>query len=190
MVIGKGLDWGSAGGLPSGFPIASSNHELRAALRDGIRTVGVAGGDLCRTLGGPGRMDMSFPVDLCHVDLDGVTDVFVAHLVARRGWWRGPLVAVMNAQFITTWDVAPRGHPNDGIVDIFEASLSFADRLKARHRLASGTHVPHPQIKQRQLATGGVDFGAALSVWLDGDPVGQFRSVRFRVEPDALTVVL
>ncbi len=190
MVIGKGVDWGSPGTLPPGTPIAASNQALRALLRQGTRTIGVTGGDLCRTLGGPGALDMAFPVDLCHVQFDGVADVFAAHLVARRGWWRGPLVAAMNAQFIDTWDVAPRGHPNDGVVDTFEATLSVADRLKARRRLVSGTHVPHPKIRQRRLITGEIDFGESLEVWLDGAWVGCSPSVRLRVEPDALTIVL
>ena len=190
MVIRKGIDWGSPGALPTGAPIADSNQTLRALLRDGVRVMGITGGDLCRTLGGPGQLDMTFPVDLCHVSFDGVEDVFASHLVARRGWWRGPVVAAMNAQFIGSWDVAPRSHPNDGIVDTFEATLSVADRIKARRRLPAGTHVPHPRIVQRRLAAGELDFGAVLHVWIDGATMGRHGSVHLTVEPDALTVVL
>ena len=46
-------------------------------------------------------------------------------------WWRGRVVAAMNAEFLGPWDVAPRAHPGDGLLDVLDVSpaMSLADRL-------------------------------------------------------------
>ncbi len=38
----------------------------------------------------------------------------------------------MNAQFLGRWDVAPRGHPNDGRLDVLDADLPLDERLQVR----------------------------------------------------------
>ena len=49
-------------------------------------------------------------------------------------------------------DVAPRAHPNDGRFDVVEVSAAMPARarLQAWRRLATGTHVPHPDITTRR----------------------------------------
>jgi diacylglycerol kinase family enzyme len=132
------------------------------------------------------------PADLGVADLDGEERCFVAHLVARRSWWRGRVVGVMNAQFVGTWDVAPRSHPNDGRLDVVDVapSLSGTDRWRARHRLPSGTHVPHPAITVRQTSAWTTTFDQPTPVWLDGERVGEVVELSVRVEPDALVLVV
>jgi YegS C-terminal NAD kinase beta sandwich-like domain len=190
VVIQKGKDWGTPGVLPPAAPVAHSNAELRALVREGARVIGVTGGDLCRTLNGSGSMSMVFPIDLCRLTAPGVDELFVAHCVARNGWLRGPITAVMNAQFIGSWDVAPRSHPNDGVVDVLVISMALGDRLKARKRLASGTHVPHPLIAQRRMSTGEFHFGRPTKILLDGEHVTTPTDFTITVEPDALTIVI
>jgi YegS C-terminal NAD kinase beta sandwich-like domain len=190
VVIEKGKDWGNPGVLPASAPTAATNQELRSLLQSGERTVGVTGGDLCRTLGGSGSLSMTFPVDLCRLRADGFDEVFVAHCVARRSWWFGPILAIMNAQFIGSWDVAPRGHPNDGYADVLEVTMGVADRFKARKRLSTGTHVPHPDIAQRRITAATFTFAKPSPIWLDGDRIGPLAEFSILVEPDALTVVL
>jgi diacylglycerol kinase family enzyme len=159
--------------------------------------LGLVGGDLCRTVGGKGdetrirsERAMQLPVDLGSVLLDGRQHWFVAHLVVRRSWWRGRVVAVMNAQWIGPWDVAPKSHPNDGLLDVFDGDLSFDDRLKVRGRLRTGTHVPHPAIAQSRVAALQIEFDRPTPVWLDGERVGSARTLSIRTEPDALTCVV
>jgi diacylglycerol kinase family enzyme len=135
-------------------------------------------------------MSMVFPIDLCRLTAPGVDELFVAHCVARNGWLRGPITAVMNAQFIGSWDVAPRSHPNDGVVDVLVISMALGDRLKARKRLASGTHVPHPLIAQRRMSTGEFHFGRPTKILLDGEHVTTPTDFTITVEPDALTIVI
>ena len=155
------------------------------------------GGDLCRTVGGRGDRcrlatpaAVRLPVDVAAVTIDDKPHWFVAHLVARRSWWRGRVVAVMNAQWIGRWDVAPRSHPNEGLLDLFVGAPSLDDRWKARRRLITGTHVPHPAIVQRRTDALELELDPPLDVYLDGVKVGRGRHLEIRVEPDALTCVV
>jgi YegS C-terminal NAD kinase beta sandwich-like domain len=180
-----------------------SDAEARAVVEEARRTnrsvptIGLLGGDLCRTLGGRGdeprlhsEEALTVPVDLGVVDLGGDRHWFVAHLVARRSWWFGRVVAVMNAEYLGAWDVAPRAHPNDGVLDVLDATMRLAERWHARRRLADGSHVPHPRIRENRTATVSIDFDRSVPVLLDGDRVGEARELRVGVEPDAVTCVV
>lgn len=204
MPIAKGEAWGTPGALPPHGVVVRSDAEARAvvsaARRAGepIPPLGLLGGDLCKTLGGTGdesRLRSSsavqLPVDLGAVLVDGRLHWFVAHLVARRGWWRGRVVAAMNAQYLGAWDVAPRGHPNDGRLDVLDADLPFDERLQARSRLKTGTHVPHPRIEERHVSALQIDLERPTPVWLDGVLLdGDARDLALRIEPDALICVI
>ncbi len=133
---------------------------------------------------------MVFPIDLCRLTAVGVDELFVAHCVARNGWLHGPITVVMNAQFIGSWDVAPRSHPNDGVVDVLEISMSLGDRMKARKRLATGTHVPHPLIAQRRVRLAEFHLNRPAKIWLDGEPVTTLSDFTVTVEADGLTIVI
>ncbi|MGD9793614.1 MAG: diacylglycerol kinase family protein [Acidimicrobiia bacterium] len=198
MTIEKHRQWGSPSPLPADAPVASSDAELAALVARGIGPIGILGGDLCRTVGGNGNRDrlrsgeaVSLPCDVLQVELDSQASIAVAHVVLRRSWWRGPLVAVMNAQFIGEWNVAPRSHPNDGLMDVLSAdAMSFDQRLKAKRRLPSGVHVPHPNIAQSRTATWERRFERPIGVWLDGVAHGRATQVSITVRPDAMTIVV
>src|SRR5581483_130431 len=151
MTIEKGQPWGTPGALPAGGVVVRTDAEARAIVTEARRRhepippLGLLGGDLCRTVGGAGdeaRIHtadaVQLPVDLGSVLVDGRLHFFVAHLVARKRWWRGRIYAALNAEYLGRWDVAPRGRPNDGVLDTFEVTMSLGDRLKARSRLPTG----------------------------------------------------
>lgn len=202
MPIRKGEPWGEPGPLPPDGVVVRSDAEARAVVtaarraNEPVPPLGLLGGDLCTAVGGTGdeaRLrdgGTVLPIDLGVVLVDGRLHFFVAHLVARRSWWRGRVLAAMNAQHLGAWDVAPRGHPNDGKLDVLDADLSLGDRWKARARLRTGSHVPHPGITERHVAALQVDLAEGTRVWLDGEPLGAARSLAIRVEPDALTCVV
>ena len=139
---------------------------------------------------------MEFPLDLVDVELDGGAPVVaVAHVVARLpalrgGAWRGPIVVVMNAEFIGVADVAPRGHPNDGRVEtlVVDESMTVRQRWASRRRLRNAMHLPHPQISTRSVRTATFDFDVSLRVLADGVDIGAARSMTVTVRPDAAIV--
>lgn len=203
MTVERGRDWGTPGPLPDDGLVVRSDAEARAVVERARRanqpvpTLGLLGGDLCRTLGGTGNEDrlrgpeaMTLPVDLGAVLVDGRMHWFVAHLVARRSWWRGRVLVAMNAQWLRDWDLGPRAHPGDGLLDVSDGDLALRERWLARRRLPTGTHLPHPGISTSRVPAFQADLDPALDVWLDGDLIGRARTLSVRVEPDALTVVV
>lgn len=203
MPIAKGEPWGEPGSLPDDGVIVRTDAEARAAVTQARRAgrdlpvLGLLGGDLCRTLGGSadeGRLrsgsGTQVSIDLGSVLVDGRLHWFVSHLVARQRWWRGRVVAAMNAQYLGDWDVAPRGHPNDGRLEVLDGALPFGQRLQARGRLRTGTHVPHPLIEVLRITAHQITFDRPTRVYLDGDAVGTARTLSLRVEADALTCVV
>lgn len=188
MTISKGAPWGEpfGGDTP---PVARTDADVARLVAAGHLRVALAGGDLHRTVGGAGRFATIAPIDLGYALVDGVEHCFAAHLVARRRWWPGRIVAVMNAEFIGDRDVAPRSHPNDGRLDVLDATLSFADRWKAYRRLRTGLHVPHPRIDERRVKELTVSFAAPIPVWIDGTNIGEATEIVVRCEPDKIEVV-
>ena len=210
MTIRKGQEWGDLVAPAPGMRTVTSDAQLRdlvvecRASGQPFPVVGLLGGDMMRTIGGSGdasRFAGAEPIP--HVPIDIVEVVadddrrswFVSHLVARRsvwtgGWWVGRATVAMNAQFLGTWDVAPRSHPNDGRVDVVtaEAALTLQQRWLARRRLPLGTHVPHPAITVKPQAAATIDLGHSLPVRLDGRAWGTARMLRLSVEPDALVI--
>jgi YegS C-terminal NAD kinase beta sandwich-like domain len=207
VTVRRGEPWGEAADAPADLVVVDGDAEARRVVEEARRAgaqvpaLGLAGGDLCRTLGGRGDRSRLVagaegcaraPVDLGSVLVDGRHHWFVAHVVARRSWWRGPIVAVMNAEFVGDWDVAPRAHPGDGLLDVVRvaADMSLADRLRARRRLAAGAHVPHPAITIERRPAVQLAFDRPTPVWLDGVPLGEARNLSVRLETDALTCVV
>ncbi len=96
----------------------------------------------------------------------------------------------MNAEFIGGYDVAPRGHPNDGRVETFVVaeSMTVRQRWELRRRLRNATHLPHPHITTRSVRSATYDFDVRLRVFADGVDVGSARSITVTVRPDAAVV--
>jgi hypothetical protein len=203
MTVERGTAWGQPGRLPDDGVVVHDDRHARAVVEthrrrnEPLPVLGLLGGDLARTLGATGDESrlrssaaMTFQVDVGAVLVDGRLHWFVAHLVARRSWWRGRVLAVMNAQWLGRYDLGPRAHPGDGRFDVSDGDLSFSDRLAARRRLPLGTHVPHPGIRTQRVASWQTDLDPPLDVWLDGENLGRASQLSIRVEQDALTVVV
>ncbi len=200
---GWGVDWGNLGEIPDTARGAASDTEAAAIFAEARRAnlpvppVVLSGGDLARTLGvedsqsvtaSQTRAGVQMLVDVGAALIDGRLHWFVAHLVARRTWWRGQLLVAANASFIGRWNAAPRSHPGDGRLDVFDADPPLRVRLAARRRLPSGTHVPHPRITQRRVNASQYDLLPSLDIYLDGVKVSRAHKLSLRVEPGALEV--
>ncbi len=202
MSLRKGEGWGVVARPPDGVIRVADDRALHVLVNE-HRSVGTAlpavapiTGDLLRSLGGSGeasRLDADMailPVDIVRVEVDDDRAWFVSHLVARRSWWRGRLVAAMNGQYLGSWDVAPRAHPGDGRLDLVtvEAGMSARDRWQASRRITHGLHLPHPAIDVRQFRSTEVTFRAEARIRLDGVAWRRASHATLTVEPDALTV--
>jgi hypothetical protein len=202
MTIRRGEQWGELVATPHGLVVAADDAELGrlvGEVRDhvgDIPALGVRGGDLARSIGGgtSGRADGSLlrvSVDALHVRADDGSAMWaVAHVVARRSWWRGEVVLAMNAQFHGAFDVAPRSHPNDGRVDVVRVapSMSARARWQARRRARTGTHVPHPLLSTHASAQFDCTFERPLLVWIDGHKWRRTSALTITVEPDAFVL--
>ena len=198
MPIAKGTPYGEPGELPAGGVVVRSDAETGAVLRDARRdrrpfpALGLLGGDLCRTLGGGTGSELQgvrFTVDLGEALLDGRLHLFVAHLVARTRLWTRAFVA-MNAQSLGRWNLGPRAHPNDGLLDTYDVHLPRGQLLPVRSRLHHGDHLPHPNIEEPRTPALQVEMERPLPVRIDGAGVGTAKVISVLVEPDALTVVI
>lgn len=208
MVIGRGEDWGTSGVPDTGTPKAESDHEASLLLGAGCREFVVSHGDMARTIGAVVPTDSTafrrLPVDLTIVEFvprcsqsNGSAIVpipMLSHCLVRLPWWRGgllrgPVTVVCNAQFVKGRDVAPRGHPNDGAVDIieFSAALSARERLRVLRRLRTGDHLPHPSIRTRRV-TSSRDVDVTGCVVVDGIRRGRGTIRSLRIEADAVIV--
>jgi hypothetical protein len=197
MTIRKGSDYGVLQPLPEGASVARSDAELRTLIvanRDrGNRpvTVGLLGGDLCKTLGGSGDMSrlsgpdaLTVPVDLVVASIDGVEIPFVSHLVVGKLFGSG-FAVVMNSQWI-----GPRSHPGDGLIDITTGSLGWRQRRQALLRSATGTHLPHPSLTYRRVRSETLSFDRPVPLHIDGSLRMKGQTLSLRVEPDAFHVVV
>ena len=202
MPIRKGESWGRSVDRPEGLVTLSTDADVAASVSvQGTEQSGppifVGEGDLARTLGAgpPDRVRLSeLPIDLVDVRLDGAELAIpaCAHVVMRSPWWRGgwlrgPIVLVMNAEFLGRWDVAPRGHPNDGRVEVVAAGpeLSVRQRIAAWRRLPTASHVPHPAISTRSVKRDRWAFRRPVAVSVDGRAMGRASTVEVDVIADA-----
>ena len=190
MTIRKGEPWGVEVPRPTGLTVVPDDRAAAAT----VEPVGLAGGDLFRSLGSPVPRDpvQRVPIDGLDVRLDGGAEQSaIAHVIVRRSWWRGTVVACMNVDRVGEWNVAPRAHPNDGLVDVIECSpaMSVRDRWAAKRRLLQGTHLPHPALAVARVAHRSWTFDRPYRVWIDGVEVGSAHHVDVRVAPDRHTVL-
>lgn len=209
MTIRRGAPWGEPGALADDGVVLDSDAAAADLLGGGPEAgagpveVGVVGGDLHRTLGAPRHDEADlragrgtrFPVDLGLVDLtrpDGTVERrrFLAHLVAGGArLWSGRTLVVMNASFLGEANLGPRAHPNDGLLDVTEGSLRWTDRRAAARRATTGTHLPHPDLRERRTASYRFESDRPVHVRLDGRDAGTALVLDIRCEPDAAVVV-
>lgn len=197
MTIRRGDDWGEPSEVPPEVPwFADDRAASKHVAGAGDPRFGLSRGDMARTLGSVGGgPTIRFMIDLLQVSWSGSEGdgrtIGLAHVVARRRWgWTGPILAVMNAQYVGEWDIAPRGHPNDGRAEVIDvdAAMSIGQRWLARRRLPVGAHVPHPCIRMGSRDRGDWSFDEELELRIDGESMGGVRTMRVEVMPDAAEV--
>ena len=198
MTIRRGEAWGAPGELPAHGVVCDDDGDAQRVVtaarraQEPVPPLGLTGGDLCRTLGGVGKGTTTVTCDLGVALLDGRLFWFVSSLVARPGsWWRGRAWLAMNSAHLGEWNIAPRAHPGDGLLDVLDVRVGPTVWPQARRRMRTGAHVPHPAIAEKRVAAAQVELERPMFVWLDGvRSESKVRNISVRLEPDALTVVV
>ncbi len=203
MTIERFGDWGRPVDGSDAVGALAGDAELAVAAYESIQTGGstrasLAGGDLMRTLGldAPRLADdrYEYPIDLglarsTSVDGDDDWVPFSAHAAAGRVLGPGWFCAVMNAPWLGGWRLGPKAHPNDGKLDVTSGTIPLRQVPEARRRAATGTHIPHPGLRQQRTAEARIDFPRPLVVRLDGRVVGRWPGFDLKVLDDAATLV-
>jgi hypothetical protein len=204
MTISKGSSWGVPCLLPEGTPVFHHDSDAANYISENLDSlstpiIALAGGALWTTMGGPGAVDRyrtdaarHYPCDLVRVAINGDERkqfAFIGSLIARSLDWRHTFAA-MNAQTFRDFRFGHRAHPNDGLVDIYDAHVSLLDIPKIAKRARLGSHLPHPSITEKRAATYDIEFLSSRQLWLDERRVGSATALAITVVPDAFTVVL
>lgn len=207
MVIRPGQEWGRREIPPEGLHSAHDDRAIAELFSSGVRDVAVLGGDMFRTLGGSSARGRSASAEMTRLPIDILRIRYqslgnnewsvvhaIAHVVLRSansggGWLNGPAVIVANAQYLGRWDVAPRGHPNDGRCEVLEVNskMPIRQRLLARRRLFTGTHLPHPLITSSSTKQYRY-HGSGLVLWVDGSRTSAVEQVEIEVVVDGIVL--
>jgi hypothetical protein len=189
MGLQPGQGWGEIEPTPPDLVCVQGDRELAAALSAPHSSpLQVTSGDLARTIGShrprhPEAPWRRVPIDQIEVTTEHGTITAVAHVILRRSWWRGPVVAICNSEYLGTWDIAPRAHPGDGLIDVVEvaASMSARARFQAWRRVPTGTHLPHPDLRSRQVESASWEFPRPVRVIVDGHRWVRARQITVKV---------
>jgi len=205
MTIRKGEEWGTRLIAPENLVLLSDDAQL-AQLDP--HSIGVLlGGDIHHTLGTPppvvsGAECTQLNIDAIQVTvtttlLDEVTvlassRVEVGHFRPRI-FGRQGYKCITNGGVINGRNLAPRAHPNDGVLDCVEISeeMTFRDRLTAMKKSVSGTHLPHPHIHVTRHETfSGLRGRKRPDLSIDGQIVPDWLSFTVTVLPDYWKIVV
>ncbi len=96
----------------------------------------------------------------------------------------------MNGTHLGAADLGPRAHPNDGLLDISDGLVPRSQVRSAARRELTGTHVPHPGIRESRTASYEVFDERELPILVDGRLIGAATHFELRCTPDALVVVV
>jgi hypothetical protein len=113
--------------------------------------------------------------------------------VDGRAWFTGraTTVVVANGQFLRGADLVPRGHPGDGWAEVQVYALGRRARRGMRRRLPTGTHVPHPGVRNGRARRVEVEVaGRRLPVEVDGRPQGRTARLVVTLVPAAIRLLV
>ncbi len=200
MTIRPGEEWGTRVPSPDTLVVAEDDHD--AATHAPGEPFALVRGDMHRALGHPGLPRRNSECTRVSIDAlectvhtnDGTVTVRLAFSSVTVGsWWRGEHTVVSNSGFLGDLNIAPRSHPNDGVAEVFrmDGRMSFKQRLIARRRARTGTHLPHPLLSVSRGSSVSLERrGPRERLSLDGRAVTNWSRVDVKVIPDHWMVLL
>ena len=198
MTISKGQPWGTEGVVPHGVEVADSDRALALSTEPCQLTAGNIHAALGRpTPKKPGEPCMILPVDALEVVIHrrggpGASILAAGEVIIGRWQWGRHCVIATNAGVVGDLNIAPRAHPNDGVMDVLtrHAEMRFRERWLARRKARLGTHLPHPNLEYRTSTDLHHDRHGREPLWVDGVRVTSWTSVSIRVRTDRWSVIV
>jgi hypothetical protein len=92
-------------------------------------------------------------------------------------------VVVANGPFLAGARASLRAHPGDGRLDVLVLALARAQRRELRRRLATASHLPHPDLVAATGRRVVVESDRALPLTIDGRVAGMATRLEVAVEP-------
>jgi hypothetical protein len=215
-MIRPGEEWGSPAGSAPDLDMGGSDAALARAVASApgalIRFHPDPTSDLALAVGlGPGdALGTALPLDVlalsggtlaCNMCVLGTapdrlrwsSPAFELEIeIEGRPWFTGraTTAVIATGQFLRGVDVVPRGHPGDGKAEVQVYELSRRERRLMRTRLATGTHVPHPRIRQRSARAILVRARPATPYEVDGVARTPATELSIEVRPDAYRLLI
>ncbi len=200
MTIEKGAAWGEHIQTPPRIVSVNSDREL--AQCDPKDFVSLQSGDLFHALGSPHSVVGSAKCILVHVDAlecrvefnDESFQILAASSVVVGSWWSSSgYLCLTNGGMFGGLDLTPRAHPNDGKWDLLRLSstMGFRQRMIARRRSKTGSHLPHPEISVQRLSRFSFERNSRTQrLSIDGAMVKHWSTIHCEVLPDYWQVLL
>jgi hypothetical protein len=197
-MIEKGKEWGEPGIVPSAIISILTDKQLAQSATSDV--FALRGGDLFRSVGQPRELHSGdpcvvVPIDAMECELTVSNEaviVVAASSIIIGQWWRHSWIALTNAGWTDSLNIAPRSHPNDGRCEMLEFAreMPLRQRIIARKKMRTGTHVPHPQITARTVREASFDISRSSKVKIDGVKFSGVTHVSMRVIPDYWRIVI
>ena len=198
-MIRRGEAWGHATVMPDKVNDVDSDASLGSS--DASEPVFVSHGDIARSIGNPSRppsgsdcTEISIDAMKCTILKTEVGDIVVnaASSIVVGSFWKGRNVIVSNAGWLKNSNVAPRAHPNDGVVEVLNlsSSMSLRQRALARRKMLTGTHLPHPEISMSRESSFRIDRTKNEKLMIDGIRIPNWSEISIEVVPDYWRVLL
>lgn len=218
-MIKPGEEWGTPTAADPDLEVAGSDADLAAAVAGRPGTLVRFRPDTTSDFAGAVGLDravrlgVELPLDLLRIDgepprsavnmvvlgtppfapLQRIVKRFVAtvRIDDRTAFERRcTSVVIASGQFRHGLDLVPRGHPGDGRAEVQVYAVAARQRRELRARLATGTHVPHPDITQRSGAHVTVQTDRPVALEIDGRPAHSTDLVEITVVPNAFRLLL
>jgi hypothetical protein len=200
MTIERGVAWGKTVQVPDNVILVRTDN----ALADCSPTdfVSLLGGDLFQSLGSPRpvqagseRTVVNIDALECRVVQNGTrSTVLAASSVVIGTWWsRREFVCITNGGMLNGLDLTPRAHPNDGKWDVLrlQRSMDVRQRILARRRSKTGSHIPHPEISVTRVSEVSVErSNKRQKLVIDGVLEQHWSAIHCKVLPDYWQVLL
>jgi YegS C-terminal NAD kinase beta sandwich-like domain len=103
---------------------------------------------------------------------------------------RATTVVIASGEFLRGLDVVPRGHPGDGRAEVQVYAAAPRERAALRARLRTGTHLPHPQIRQRSAHRIEVRWSTPRPLEIDANRSGRAAAQTVEVRPGACRLLV